>query len=156
MRENVFIPDTWYPIARFRALKIFLAFAIECKQLIHQLDNVAAFFQADVIGRKFTIFPKGGKEILSDFPDLHQWLGVPLRLKKSLYGYRVANLAWDEAKSKWLFSTEIGFSRFSTEGSMYVKRTDAGFVVILNAVEDQLYFATDVSLKEWFETVTNS
>jgi hypothetical protein len=156
MRENVFVPDTWCPIAGFKALKIFLAFAAECKQRIYQLDYVAAFLQADVIGRKFTIFPKGWIELLTDYPELHQWLGVPLRLRKSLYGDRVANLAWDETQSQWLTSEEIGFTRLPSEGSIYIKRTDIGFIVVLNAVDDQLYFATDKSIKEWFEKATRT
>jgi hypothetical protein len=84
MRENLTTSNTWCPIAGFRALKIFLAFAVECQQRVYQLDYVAAFLKADVIGRKFTIFPSGWKEVLKDYPDLHQWFGVPLRLRKSL------------------------------------------------------------------------
>jgi hypothetical protein len=56
IRETTFTPDTWCPIAGFRALKMFLAFAAECQQRVYQLDYVAAFLQADVIGRKFTQF----------------------------------------------------------------------------------------------------
>jgi hypothetical protein len=135
MRENISVPDTWCPTAGFKALKIFLAFAAECKQRIYQLDYVAAFLQADVIGRKFTIFPKGWIELLTEYPELHQWLGVLLRLGKSPYGDRVANLAWHETQSQWLTSEEIGFTRLPSEGSIYIKRTDIGFIVVLNAVE---------------------
>jgi hypothetical protein len=39
---------------------------------------------------------------------------------------------------------------------MYIKRTDIGFFVVLNAVDDQLYFATDKILKEWFEEATQT
>jgi hypothetical protein len=145
MRESLTTPNTWCPIAGFRALKIFLAFAVECKQRVYQLDYVAAF------RCNFTIFPSGWKELLKDYPDLHQWFGVPLRLRKSLYGDRVANLAWDETQSQWLTSGEIGFTRLLSEGSIYLKTTTIGFIVVLNAVDDQLYFATHVSLKEWFE-----
>jgi Reverse transcriptase (RNA-dependent DNA polymerase) len=154
MRETMFTPDTWCPIAGFRALKVFLAFAAEYRQRVFQLDYVAAFLQADVLGRKFTTFPDGWKELLSDYPDLHRWLGVPLRLKKSLYGDRVANLAWDETQSKWLTSPEIGFVRLPSEGSIYIKRKNRDFIAVLNAVDDQLYFATDPSLKKWFEDAT--
>ena len=154
MRETMFTPDTWCLIAGFRALRLFLAFAVEYRQRIYQLDYVAAFLQADVIGRKFTTFPEDWKILLSDYPELHRWLGVPLRLMKSLYGDRVANLAWDETQSKWLTSTEIGFQRLSSEGSIYIKRTDQDFIAVLNAVDDQLYFATDPSLKTWFEDAT--
>jgi hypothetical protein len=59
MRENLTTSNTWCPIPGFRALKIFLAFAVECKQRVYQLDYVAAFLHSDRIGRKFTIFPSG-------------------------------------------------------------------------------------------------
>jgi hypothetical protein len=115
---------------------------------VYQLDYVAAFLQADEIGRKFTMFPGDWKELLKGHPDLHQWLGVPLLLKKSLYGDRVANLAWNETQSSWLTSTEIGFARLPSEGSIYIKRTESDFIVALNAVDDQVYFVTAQSLKQ--------
>jgi hypothetical protein len=45
-----------------------------------------------------------------------------LRLKKSLYGDRVASLAWDETQSKWLTNPEIGFARLPSEESIYISR----------------------------------
>jgi hypothetical protein len=156
MKETMFTPDTWCPIVGFRALKMFLAFAAECQQRVYQLVYVAAFLQADVIGRKFTKFPEHRKDLLRDYPDLHRWLGVPLRLKKSLYGDRVANLAWDKTQSKWLTTPEIGFTRLPSEGSIYIKRTESYVIVVLNAVDDQLHFATGPSLKKWFEEATKT
>jgi Reverse transcriptase (RNA-dependent DNA polymerase) len=156
MRENVFTPDTWCPIAGFRPLNTFLAFAAQHRQRIYQLDYVAAFLQADVIGRKFTIFPSERTKLLADYPDLHSWFGKPLRLKTSLYGDRVANLAWDETQSNWLTSDEIEFSRLPSEGSIYIKRSTTDFIAVLNAVDDQLYFTTCVELKSGFEEVTKA
>ena len=151
MRDDVDMPDTWCPIAGFRALKIFLAFVALYKQRAYQLDYVAAFLQAAVIGRKFTTLPKEWAEL---FPDLKQWFGVPLLLQRSLYGDRVANLAWDETQSQWLTSEEIGCKRLSTEGSIYIKRTGKDTLMILNAVDDQLYFSTSTELRLWFEAKT--
>jgi hypothetical protein len=133
-----------------------VAFAAECRQRVYQLDFVAAFLQADVIGRKFIKFPAEWKELLSNYPELHQWIGMPLRLKKSLYGDRVANLAWDETQSKWLTSCEIGFARLPSEESIYIKRVGNDIITILNAMDDQLYFATDPALKQWFEEATQA
>jgi hypothetical protein len=78
MKENISMQKTRCPIAGFRALKIFLAFAVECKQRVNQLDYVAAFLQADEIGRRFTFSPNGWKELLKDHQDLHHWFGVPM------------------------------------------------------------------------------
>jgi hypothetical protein len=113
MKDEAFTHSTWCPIAGFRALN--LAFAAECRQRVYQLDFVAAF-----IGRKFIKFPSEWKELLSNYPELHQWIDMPLRLKKSLYGDRVANLARDETQSKWLTSPEIGFARLPSEESIYI------------------------------------
>jgi hypothetical protein len=77
-------------------------------------------------------------------------------LKKSLYGDRVANLAWDETQSRWLTSSEIGFARHPSEGSIYIKRTETDFIAVLNAVDDQLYFATNDSLRKWFGEATKT
>jgi hypothetical protein len=70
------------------------------------------------------------------------------------HGDRVANLAWDETQSAWLTSEEIGFQRLSSDSSIYIKRTDDEFIAVLNAVDDQLYFATNQNLKNWFEQAT--
>jgi hypothetical protein len=152
-KELVDAPDTWCPIAGFTALKMFLAMAVYYKERIYQLDHVSAFLQSDCIGRKFTILPKEWRDL---YPDLSQWFGVPLRLKKSLYGDVTANLAWDDTQNEWLTSPEIGFNRLDSEGSIYIKRTDEGLIAILNAVDDQLYFATNPSLKVWFEQATQT
>jgi hypothetical protein len=50
----------------------------------------------------------------------------------------------------------MGFARLPSEGSIYNKRTESDFIVVLNAVDDQLYFATAPSLKQWFEEATQS
>jgi hypothetical protein len=72
MRDNVLIPDTWCPIAGFCSLKIYLAMAARMKQRVYQLDYVAAFLQADVIGRKFTILPADWKDLFFTNTDIHQ------------------------------------------------------------------------------------
>ena len=154
MTDNVSIGDTWCPNAGFRAYKMYLAFAAMMKVRIYQLDYVAAFLQADVLGRKSTTFPEQWKEILEGEPELQSWCGIPLRLNKSLYGDRVANLAWDKTQSEWLTSPEIGFSRLPSEGSIYIKRVGNDIIAVLNAVDDQCYFATNNELKVWFEEAT--
>jgi Reverse transcriptase (RNA-dependent DNA polymerase) len=147
MQNDTTIIDTWCPIAGFRSFKIFLAMAVRFKQRIYQLDYVAAFLQADVMGRKFTHLPLEWKQLFANNTEIHKWLGVPLLLKKSLYGDRVANLAWDQTQSQWLTSAEIGFERLPSDGSIYVKRCDQDIIAVLNAVDDQLYFATSTELK---------
>jgi hypothetical protein len=154
IRENVYVPNTWCPVAGFRAFKLFLASATYYKQRVYQLDYIAAFLQSDVMGRKFTVLPKEWKEFFKEYPEVQEWIGEPKRLGKSLYGDTVANLAWDTTLSEWLTSNEIGFERLPSEGSIFRRSTKEGLIMLLNATDDQLYFATSPTLKEWFERET--
>jgi hypothetical protein len=154
MKEDPETPNTWCPIGGFRALKIFLASAAQQKKRIWQLDYVAAFLQSDVIGRKFTILPVEWKELFKDHPEVLEWLGVPLLLLRSLYGDVVANLAWDTTQSEWLTSPEIGFERLPSEPSLYRKETEKGMMLLINSVDDQMYYATVDELRIWFEKKT--
>jgi hypothetical protein len=128
--------------------------AARYKQRIYQSDYVAAFLQANVIGRKVTILPTEWKQLFPKNKEIHEWLGIPLLLKKSLFGDRVANLVYDETQSAWLTSNEVGFERLPSDGSIYMKRSKQGVIMVVNAVDDQLYFATHPELKEWFEKAT--
>lgn len=51
--------------------------------------------------------PKECKELLKDNPEVHGWLGQPLRLNKLFYGDTAANPAWDQAQKEGLTSDEI-------------------------------------------------
>jgi Reverse transcriptase (RNA-dependent DNA polymerase) len=146
MRDNVQTPDTWCPIASFRSFKIFLAMAARWRQRIFQLDYVAAFLQADVIGRKFTSLPKEWKDLFKNNTEVHQYLGTPLRLNKLFYGDRVANLAWDETQSAWLTSEEIGFQRLPSDGSIYIKRTDNEVIAVLRSLLYSTLWMTNFTL----------
>ena len=148
MRGLFFEPDTWCAIAGHKALRMFLAAAVHYRSRVWQLDYVGAFLQANPIDRKFTSLPREWRNL---FPEWKEWFGVPLLLTKTLYGDVVANLAWDETQNQWLTSEDIGFRRLVTEGSIYIKQEGDDILVLLNAVDDQLYFSTSERLRKWFE-----
>jgi hypothetical protein len=58
-----------------------------------KLGKVAAFLQADVMGRKFTTLQTEWKNTFMQNKEIHPWLDVPLLLKNSLYGDELANQA---------------------------------------------------------------
>jgi hypothetical protein len=75
-------------------------------------------------------------------------------LKTSLYGDRLANLAWDETQCEWFTSPDVGFEKLPSDGSIFVKRSEKGLIIVLNVVDNQLYFPTTKELKFWFEDAT--
>ena len=80
--------DTWCPIGSFRELRKFLAFATSIKQRIYQLDFVGAFLQSPTQHVTYTILPMEWADLV---PEYAEWLGIPLRLVKALYGDTTAN-----------------------------------------------------------------
>ena len=65
-------------LANFKSTKFFLGMAAHYKQRVYQLDFIAAFLQADVVGRKFTTLPGEWKELFKAYPEIHEYLGRPL------------------------------------------------------------------------------
>ena len=138
--------DTWCPIAGFRALRIFLAFASQSKCRVYQLDFIGAFLQASSRNTTYTTSPAKWAEF---FPDMAAWFGKALRLKKSLYGAVDAGRNWDDELHAWLSSQD--FLRCPAEGSIYFKFQGEWFLFLLNAVDDLLYFSNNPTMRTTFE-----
>ena len=139
--------DTWCPIASFRELRLFLAWAARKKCRVYQLDFIGAFLQAKARNRVFTMLPAEWKEF---FPDLAEWFGVPLLLLKSLYGQTDSSKNWDLDQSEWLIN-DFGFKRCVGALSIYHYQKDDTFMYLINAVDDQLYFTNNENLRKEFE-----
>ena len=92
--------DTWCPMAGYRELKLFLAYATEQKCRIYQIDFIGAFLHAVSRNKTYTVLPQEWKEL---FPDLQEWFGVPLLLLKSVYGVVDGPRNWDDTLKEALF-----------------------------------------------------
>ena len=134
--------DTWSPIASFKELKLFLAYAVWKKCRIYQLDFIGAFLHAIARNRVFTILPNEWREL---FPELADWFGVPLRLLKSIYGSVDSSRNWDDTLKEFLF--RFGFKRCPTAGSIYIYESDQDFMVMINAVDDELIATNNEKLR---------
>ena len=139
--------DTWCAIASFRPLRKFLASAAGKRQRIYQLDFIGAFLQSYTQHTTFTIMPAEWKELM---PQYSEWFGTPLRLVKALYGDTTANKCWDDELSSWLVDT-YGFERCLAEPSIFRKYEDGHELVLINAVDDQLYYSTSEKMRHTFE-----
>jgi hypothetical protein len=55
---------------------------------------------------------------------------------------------------EFLTSPEMGLRRLDSEGSIYIKKQDNDVLIVLNAVDDQLYFCTSDKMRKWIEEST--
>ena len=84
-------------------LKLFLAYAASKKCRLYQIDFIGAFRHAISRNKTYTVLPEEWKEL---FPDLEQWLGVPLLVLKSVYGVVDGPWNWDDTLKEALFHLE--------------------------------------------------
>ena len=94
-----------------------------------------------------TMLPKEFEQLL---PEYAEWFGTPLRLVKALYGDTTANKCWDDELSSWLVD-DYGFQRCLSEPSIFVKKEGDHELVLINAVDDQLYYSTCDDMRKKFE-----
>ena len=139
--------DTWCAIGNFRGLRKFAASASSKRVRIYQLDFIGAFLQSHTQHETYVILPPEWAELI---PEDIEWFGRPLLLVKALYGDVTANKCWDDELSNWLTNGH-GFRRCLSEPSIFIKKENGHELVLINAVDDQLYYSTSDEMRLAFE-----
>ena len=83
-------------------------------------------------------------------PKFADYFGRPMRLAKALYGDVTASKCWDDELSSWLINN-YGFRRCLSAQSIFIKEENGNKLVIVNAVDDKLYFSTCEDMRKKFE-----
>ncbi|GKD62588.1 putative ribonuclease H-like domain-containing protein [Tanacetum coccineum] len=97
--EGIDFEESFAPVARIEAIRIFIANAASKNMVIYQMDVKTAFLNGDLQEEVFVSQPEG-------FEDPEHPTHV-YRLKKALYGLKQAPRAWYDTLSKFLIVREI-------------------------------------------------
>ncbi|GJZ08434.1 retrovirus-related pol polyprotein from transposon TNT 1-94 [Tanacetum coccineum] len=96
--EGIDFEESFAPVARIEAIRIFIANAASKNKVIYQMDVKTAFLNGDLQEEVFVSQPEGFED-----PDpTHVY-----RLKKALYGLKQAPRAWYDTLSKFLIATKF-------------------------------------------------
>ena len=85
------------------------------------------------------------------FPEHAEWFGIPLLCIKSIYGGSYANRSFDIHLSEWL-ENDQRLVRCLSEGSIFTRRDGDKFLILLNALDDQLHISNCDEMRKQFET----
>ncbi|GJW19642.1 retrovirus-related pol polyprotein from transposon TNT 1-94 [Tanacetum coccineum] len=110
--EGIDFEESFAPVARLEAIRIFLAFAAHMNMVIYQMDVKTAFLNGNLREEVYVSQPDGFVD--PDKPN-HVY-----KLKKALYGLKQAPRAWYDMLSSFLISND--FSKGSVDPTLFIRR----------------------------------
>ncbi|GKB79753.1 retrovirus-related pol polyprotein from transposon TNT 1-94, partial [Tanacetum coccineum] len=112
--------ESFAPVARLDAIRIFLAYAAHMNMIVYQMDVKTAFLNGILREEVYVSQPDG-------FVDQDN-LNHVYKLKKALYGLKQAPRAWYDLLSKFLLSQ--GFSKGTVDPTIFIRRQGKDILLI--------------------------
>ncbi|GJY82682.1 retrovirus-related pol polyprotein from transposon TNT 1-94 [Tanacetum coccineum] len=109
--EGIDFEESFAPVARLEAIRIFLAFAAHMNMVVYQMDVKTAFLNGNLRKKVYVSQPNG-------FVDPDNPNNV-YKLKKALYGLKQAPRAWYDMLSLFLISQD--FSKGSVDPTLFIR-----------------------------------
>nr|GEY38495.1 hypothetical protein [Tanacetum cinerariifolium] len=110
--EGIDFEESFAPVARLEAIRIFLAYAAHKNMIVYQMDVKTVFLNGNLQEEVYVSHPDGFVD--PDNPN-HVY-----KLKKDLYGLKQAPYAWYDMLSSFLISQE--FSKGSVDPTLFIRR----------------------------------
>ncbi|GKD27274.1 retrovirus-related pol polyprotein from transposon TNT 1-94 [Tanacetum coccineum] len=110
--EGIDFEESFAPVARLEAIRIFLAFAAHMNMVVYQMDVKTAFLNGNLREEVYVSQPDGFVD-----PDKPNYV---YKLKKALYGLKQAPRAWHDMLSSFLIS--IDFSKGLVDPTLFIRR----------------------------------
>ncbi|KAJ9558388.1 LOW QUALITY PROTEIN: hypothetical protein OSB04_013002 [Centaurea solstitialis] len=142
--EGIDYDETFAPVARLEAIRLFLAFAAHMNFKVFQMDIKNAFLNGKLNEEVYVAQPPGFVD--PKFPD-HVY-----KLNKALYGLKQAPRAWYDTLSTFLLSK--GFVRGKIDSTLFLKKYPKHILLIY--VDDIIFGSTNPKLCEKFELLMKS
>ncbi|GJY19344.1 retrovirus-related pol polyprotein from transposon TNT 1-94 [Tanacetum coccineum] len=131
--EGIDFEESFAPVARIEAIRIFIANAATKNMIIYQMDVKTAFLNGDLQEEVFVSQPEG-------FEDQENPTHV-YRLKKALYGLKQAPRAWYDTLSKFLLANN--FFKGAVILQLFTRKSSKHILLVQIYVDDIIFASTD-------------
>ncbi|GJW76461.1 putative ribonuclease H-like domain-containing protein [Tanacetum coccineum] len=118
--EGIDFEESFAPVVRLEAIRIFLAFAAHMNMVVYQMDVKTAFLNGNLREEVYVSYPNGFMD--KDNPN-HVY-----KLKKALYGLKQASRAWYDMLSSFLISQD--FSKGLVDPTMFIRKEGKELLLI--------------------------
>ncbi|GJV03777.1 retrovirus-related pol polyprotein from transposon TNT 1-94 [Tanacetum coccineum] len=137
--EDIDFEESFAPVARLEAVRMFISYAAHKKITIFQMDVKTAFLNGP-LKKVYVSQPKGF--IDPEFPD-HVY-----RLKKALCGLKQAPRAWYDKLSSFLI--EHGFTNGIIDLTLFTRRHGGDILLVQVYVDDIIFGSTNPDFSKRF------
>ncbi|GJX48941.1 retrovirus-related pol polyprotein from transposon TNT 1-94 [Tanacetum coccineum] len=138
--EGIDFEESFAPVARLEAVRMFIAFATHKNITIFQMDVKTVFLNGSLKEEIYVSQPGGF--FYPDFPD-HVY-----RLKKALYGLKQAPRAWYDKLSSFLI--EHSFTKGIVDPALFTRRHEEDILLVQVYVDDIIFGSTNLDFSKRF------
>ncbi|GKA32148.1 retrovirus-related pol polyprotein from transposon TNT 1-94 [Tanacetum coccineum] len=139
--EGIDFEESFAPVARLEAVRIFVAHAAHKSFPIYQMDVKTAFLNGPLKEEVYVAQPDGFVD--PDHPD------KVYRLRKALYGLKQAPRAWYDELSKFLISK--GFTKGIIDPTLFTIKYGEDILLVQIYVDDIIFGSTNPKFSKRFE-----
>ncbi|GKB09973.1 retrovirus-related pol polyprotein from transposon TNT 1-94 [Tanacetum coccineum] len=139
-QEGIDYDETFAPVARIEAIRLFLAYVAHKDFTIFQMDVKTTFLNGILKEEVYVGQPPGF--VSKQYPD-HVYA-----LDKALYGLKQAPLAWYDVLLKFLIDS--GFQKGSIDTTLFIKKKGKHIMLIQIYVDDIIFGSESKILHEIF------
>nr|GEU33160.1 retrovirus-related Pol polyprotein from transposon TNT 1-94 [Tanacetum cinerariifolium] len=140
-KEGINYDETFAPVARMDAIRIFLAFEIYMNIKVYQMDVKSAFLNGKIKEEVYVKQPPGFKS--SEFPE------YVYKLDKALYGLKQAPKVWYE--TFFTFFIQNKFVRGRIDNTLFIYKSKRDVLLVQVYVDDIIFGSTSYKLCKRFE-----
>ncbi|GKD18315.1 retrovirus-related pol polyprotein from transposon TNT 1-94, partial [Tanacetum coccineum] len=144
--EGIDFKESFAPVARMEAIRIFLAYAAHKSFTVFQMDVKTAFLHGTLIEDVYVCQPEGFIHV--DHPS-HVY-----KLKKALYGLKQALRAWYDELSKFLLQNH--FFKGTIDPTLFIRCFDSDILVVQVYVDDIIFGFTHPRYTQLFSDLMKS
>ncbi|GJR17553.1 retrovirus-related pol polyprotein from transposon TNT 1-94 [Tanacetum coccineum] len=141
--EGIDFEESFAPVARLDAIRIFLAYTAHMNMIVYQMDVKTAFLNGILREEVYVRQPDGFVD--QDNPN-HVY-----KLKKALYGLKQAPRAWYDLLSKFLLSQD--FSKGTVDPTLFIRRQGKDILLVQIYVDDIIFASTTPELCDQFSKI---
>ncbi|GKE51234.1 retrovirus-related pol polyprotein from transposon TNT 1-94, partial [Tanacetum coccineum] len=144
--EGIDFEESFAPVTRIEAIRIFIANAASKNMTIYQMDVKTAFLNGELKEEVYVSQPEGFVD--PDHPT-HVY-----RLKKALYGLKQAPRAWYDTLSWFLLDNK--FSKGAVDPTLFTQKTGKHILLVQIYVDDIIFASTDPKACDIFSNEMSS